>query len=106
MAGYWQLMLMVLLGGINYENLYVISVLVALTTDSGKILAKLHAVQPKGELQLLSGIKIAHLALKHRLGKNHKTRIVMFVGSPINVEEKELVKVAKKLNNNRAAKVQ
>ena len=82
---------------------YIFSVLVTLTTDSGKILAKLHAVQPKGELQLLSGIKIAHLALKHRLGKNHKTRIVMFVGSPINVEEKELVKVAKKLKKEKVS---
>lgn len=74
-----------------------LEVLVTLTTDSGKVLAKLHAVQPKGELQLLSGIKMAHLALKHRLGKNHKTRIVVFIGSPIEAEEKELVKVAKKL---------
>merc|ERR1712088_131110 len=74
-----------------------VEVLVTLTTDSGKILAKLHAMQPKGDLKLLSGIKIAHLALKHRLGKNHKTRIVMFVGSPIEAEEKELIKIAKKL---------
>jgi len=74
-----------------------LEVLVTLTTDSGKVLAKSHAVQPKGDLQLLSGIKIAHLALKHRLGKNHKTRIVVFVGSPIEAEEKELVKIAKKL---------
>jgi len=74
-----------------------LEVLVTLTTDSGKVLAKLHAVQPKGDLQLLSGIKMAHLALKHRLGKNHKTRIVVFIGSPIEAEEKELVKVAKKL---------
>ena len=78
-------------------NIITFPVLVTLTTDSGKVLAKSHAVQPKGDLQLLSGIKIAHLALKHRLGKNHKTRIVVFVGSPIEAEEKELVKIAKKL---------
>ena len=76
---------------------------VTLTTDSGKILAKLHAMQPKGELQLLSGIKIAHLALKHRLGKNHKTRIVVFVGSPIEAEEKELIKIAKKLKKEKVS---
>ena len=79
------------------NNIIIFPVLVTLTTDSGKVLAKSHAVQPKGDLQLLSGIKIAHLALKHRLGKNHKTRIVVFVGSPIEAEEKELVKIAKKL---------
>lgn len=37
------------------------------------------------------------LALKHRQGKNHKMRIVAFVGSPVTAEEKELVKLAKKL---------
>ena len=77
--------------------------MVTLTTDSGKILAKLHSVQPKGNLQFLSGIKIAHLALKHRLSKNHKTRIVIFVGSPVEVEEKELVKVAKKLKKEKVS---
>ena len=77
--------------------------MVTLTTDSGKILAKLHAMQPKGDLKLLSGIKIAHLALKHRLGKNHKTRIVMFVGSPIEAEEKELIKIAKKLKKEKVS---
>lgn len=37
------------------------------------------------------------MALKHRQGKNHKMRIVVFVGSPVASEEKELVKLAKKL---------
>lgn len=37
------------------------------------------------------------MALKHRQGKNHKMRIVAFVGSPVAAEEKELVKLAKKL---------
>jgi len=74
-----------------------LSVLVTLTTDSGKVLAKLHAVQPTGSINFIQGIKIAHLALKHRQNKNHKTRIVMFVGSPLDAEESTLVKVAKKL---------
>lgn len=37
------------------------------------------------------------LVLKHRQGKNHKMRIVVFVGSPITVDEAELVKLAKRL---------
>lgn len=45
----------------------------------------------------MNGIRVAHLALKHRLGKNHKMRIVAFVGSPIDVDDKELVKLAKRL---------
>ena len=75
-----------------------LEVLTTLTTDSGKILAKLTGVQPKGDLNLIPGIKIAHLALKHRLGKNHKMRIVAFVGSPVGVDEKDLVKLAKKVH--------
>lgn len=37
------------------------------------------------------------MALKHRQGKNHKMRIVAFIGSPIEIDEKELVKLAKRL---------
>lgn len=72
-------------------------VLVTLTTDVGRILSKLHQVQPKGIVNLLSAIRIAHLALRHRQGKNHKMRIVVFIGSPIETDEKELVKLAKRL---------
>jgi 26S proteasome regulatory subunit N10 len=74
-----------------------LNVLVTLTTDQGKLLAKLHTVQPMGTINFIQGIKIAHLALKHRQGKNHKTRIVAFVGSPLNDDEPNLVKMAKKL---------
>ncbi|KAG7177673.1 26S proteasome non-ATPase regulatory subunit 4-like [Homarus americanus] len=72
-------------------------VLATLTTDVGKILTPLHKVLPNGTINLLTGIRIAHLALKHRQSKNHKMRIVAFVGSPVEVEEKEIVKVAKRL---------
>ncbi|KAK9869353.1 hypothetical protein WA026_003110 [Henosepilachna vigintioctopunctata] len=74
-----------------------VEVLATLTSDVGRILSKLHQVQPDGDINLHTGIRIAHLALKHRQGKNHKMRIVVFVGSPVASEEKELVKLAKKL---------
>jgi len=74
-----------------------LSVLASLTTDTGKILAKLNQVEPTSDLKFISGIKIAHLCLKHRQGKNHKTRIVAFVGSPVECDEKEMIKLAKKL---------
>ncbi|RWS09570.1 26S proteasome non-ATPase regulatory subunit 4-like protein [Dinothrombium tinctorium] len=72
-------------------------VLTTLTTDVGRILAKLHQVQPNGSLNFATGIRIAHLALKHRQGKNHKMRIIVFIGSPLQMDEKELVKLAKRL---------
>ncbi|XP_017782599.1 PREDICTED: 26S proteasome non-ATPase regulatory subunit 4 [Nicrophorus vespilloides] len=74
-----------------------VEVLATLTSDVGRILSKLHQVTPDGDINLHTGIRIAHLALKHRQGKNHKMRIVAFVGSPVAAEEKELVKLAKKL---------
>eukprot|EP00092_Neocalanus_flemingeri_P015645 GFUD01016934.1.p1 GENE.GFUD01016934.1~~GFUD01016934.1.p1 ORF type:complete len:374 (+),score=142.65 GFUD01016934.1:73-1194(+) len=74
-----------------------LSVQVTLTNDAGKILAKLHQVAPHENMKFISGMKIAHLCLKHRQGKNHKTRIVAFVGSPLEDDEKEMIKLAKKL---------
>ncbi|XP_065289304.1 26S proteasome non-ATPase regulatory subunit 4-like isoform X1 [Dermacentor albipictus] len=72
-------------------------VLATLTTDVGRLLSKLHQVQPKGDINFLTAIRIAHLVLKHRQGKNHKMRIVVFVGSPIETDSKELTKLAKRL---------
>lgn len=72
-------------------------VLATLTSDVGRILSKLHQIQPNGTINFLTGIRIAHLALKHRQGKNHKMRIIIFVGSPVDAEEKELLKLAKRL---------
>ncbi|XP_062254724.1 26S proteasome non-ATPase regulatory subunit 4-like isoform X2 [Platichthys flesus] len=72
-------------------------VLTTLTPDTGRILSKLHAVQPIGNISFCTGIRVAHLALKHRQGKNHKMRIIAFVGSPVEDNEKELVKMAKRL---------
>ncbi|XP_068179939.1 26S proteasome non-ATPase regulatory subunit 4-like [Antennarius striatus] len=72
-------------------------VLTTLTPDTGRILSKLHAVQPQGSISFCTGIRVAHLALNHRQGKNHKMRIIAFVGSPVEDNEKELVKMAKRL---------
>jgi len=73
-------------------------VLTTLTTDVSKLMSKLLAVQPQGELKLMSGLRVAHLALKHRQGKNHKMRIVVFIGSPLDqVDQAELTRLAKRL---------
>ena len=66
-----------------------------LTSDIGRIFTKLHAVQPCGNLRFVSGVRVAHLALKHRQGKNHKMRIIAFVGSPVEEDEKEVRLVIK-----------
>jgi len=74
-----------------------VEVLATLTSDVGRILSKMHLVQPTGNINLVTGIRIAHLVLKHRQGKNHKMRIVVFVGSPVKADEQELTKLAKRL---------
>jgi len=72
-------------------------VLVTLTTDVGRVLSRLHQVAPEGSSKFIPGVRVAHLALKHRQGKNHKMRIIVFVGSPVEEEDKELIKLAKRL---------
>ncbi|KAL2159284.1 hypothetical protein VTH06DRAFT_2719 [Thermothelomyces fergusii] len=74
-------------------------VLATLTTDQGKILEGLHQTKKKirGNAHLSTGIQIASLALKHRQNKSQRARIIVFVCSPIEEGEKELVVLAKKM---------
>merc|ERR1712166_774886 len=78
-------------------------VLVAPTNDVGKLLACLHSIKIEGDANVLSSLRIAQLALKHRVHKNHKPRIVLFVGSPIEHTEAELVKLGGMLQKNECA---
>ena len=74
-------------------------VLSTLTADVGRISSKLNQLQPEGAVNVLTGIRIAHMVLKHREGKNHRTRIVVILGSPINFDEQvfEFGNLARKL---------
>jgi len=78
-------------------------VLVTLTNDLGKIMSSLHTVRIKGQINLLNGLQVAQLALKHRQNKNQRQRIILFVGSPIVEDERALVKLGKKLKKNNVA---
>jgi len=68
-----------------------------LTNDQGKLHSVLSRVEPGGEVKFGSAVRIAQLSLKHRMNKHHKQRIVLFICSPINDDEKDVVKIAKKL---------
>lgn len=75
-----------------------VQVLSTMTQESGRLFMKLHQLEPQGHCNFMSAIKIAHLALKHRQNRNHKMRIVIFIGSPIDdLDSAELTKIAKKL---------
>ena len=97
-------------------------VLVTLTTDFGKVLDGLHRTKIRGSTHLATGIQIAgvckayhngwllrdftltgyflQLALKHRQNKSQRQRIIVFTCSPIDEDEKSLVKLAKKMKKN------
>lgn len=79
------------------------NVLVSLTNNVGKVLAAVHEIKLSGSVSLANGLQVAQLVLKHRQNKNQKQRIVAFVGSPLEEDEKSLVKLAKKLKKNNVA---
>ncbi|KAF8554987.1 hypothetical protein OG21DRAFT_1597092 [Imleria badia] len=83
-------------------------VLVTHSKDLGQIIKGIHTATPKigGLIDIPTAINIAQLALKHRENKNLRQRIVVFVGSPLQgtgADEREMVKLAKKLKKNNVA---
>ncbi len=92
--------------------------LVTLTTDFGKLLDGMHRTKIRGTTHLATAIQIAgvclpfnptftldsdrimQLALKHRQNKSQRQRIIVFTCSPIDEDEKNLVKLARKMKKN------
>jgi len=79
-----------------------VKVLVSPTDDMGKLLASLSESTLGGEADIGAGVQVAKLALQHRKGRGAQ-RIIIFVGSPVGNEEKELTKIAKQLKKNNVA---
>lgn len=80
-----------------------VEVQVSLTSDIAKILGALHRVQIGGEPNLLVAIQVARLALRHRQNKRQEQRIVIFVGSPLTTDVKELTRLGGQLKKNKIA---
>eukprot|EP00761_Pharyngomonas_kirbyi_P011740 gb/GECH01011766.1/.p1 GENE.gb/GECH01011766.1/~~gb/GECH01011766.1/.p1 ORF type:complete len:385 (+),score=156.11 gb/GECH01011766.1/:1-1155(+) len=76
---------------------------VALSSDLGKCLSAVSSTKIEGDSNLHSSLQVAQLALKHRQNKNQKQRIIAFVGSPVETEQKKLVRLGKKLKKNNVA---
>jgi 26S proteasome regulatory subunit N10 len=72
-------------------------VLSTFTSEFGGILSGLHRTKIHGTPHLSSSIQVAALALKHRSEKSQRQRIIVFSCSPIEEDEKTLVKLAKKM---------
>jgi len=69
-----------------------------LTGEINNLLTGFATIIPEGEQNNFStSLRIAHLALKHRISKNYRQRIVIMVCSPLQETAADLVKLAKKL---------
>jgi len=78
-----------------------IEVHVSPTRDIGKIMNSIgKSIQPYGKCNFIGGMKTAQLALKKRVNKNQQQRIIVFVGSPVEDDIKELEKLGKQLKKN------
>lgn len=68
------------------------------------MISSLANVRLQGEADLITGINVAQLALKHRQNKSQRQRVVAFVGSPLSsTSAAELVKLGKKMKKNNVA---
>ncbi len=78
--------------------------LVSPTEDVGKILNALHGLPIQSNVKdVTAAVQVASLALKHRRNKNGGQRIVLFVGSPLQVDGRALAKVGRQLKKNNVA---
>ncbi|EQC40588.1 hypothetical protein SDRG_02476 [Saprolegnia diclina VS20] len=80
-----------------------VSLLASPTDNIGKLLNVMHEITPAsigGTVQFSEAIQVAQLALKHRRNKKGSARIVVFLGSPIDEDDKALVKIGKLCKKN------
>lgn len=73
--------------------------------EEGKIHHSLPNVVANGATDLVSGLSVAGLALKHRQDKNQRQRAVVLLGSPLpsTLSSEELVRLGKRLKKNNVA---
>jgi 26S proteasome regulatory subunit N10 len=76
-----------------------VDVCAPLTQDPGKVIAAFHKVKISGESNFVNSIRVAQLVLRHRqkTGKTQEQRIILFVGSPVTADIKELEDLGRQL---------
>ncbi|SBT30497.1 26S proteasome regulatory subunit RPN10, putative (RPN10) [Plasmodium ovale wallikeri] len=77
-----------------------VKIKVSLTNDIGQLLSCIHDIKLDGTCDIVRSLLIAQLALKHRVDKNLDQKIILFVGSPFEVNEKQLINTGKVLKKN------
>jgi len=74
-----------------------VDVLCSLTNDESILLNSIKNTNISGECDIITALNIGYLCLKHRMNKNQKQRIILFVGSPIKSKPEEFITLGKKL---------
>jgi len=74
-----------------------VEMVATLTNDESRLLNAMYNIPLSGECDITSALSIAILCLKHRINKNQKQRIILFVGSPVTTKAENLVQIGKKL---------
>ena len=74
-----------------------VEMIATLTNDESRLYDSVSKVHLNGECDITSSLNIAILCLKHRINKNQKQRIILFVGSPVQAPKENLVQIGKKL---------
>ena len=69
----------------------------SLTNDESTLLGAMSNIPINGECDIFSALSISILCLKHRINKNQKQRIILFVGSPVKEKKETLISIGKKL---------
>ncbi|WFD35524.1 proteasome regulatory particle base subunit rpn10 [Malassezia cuniculi] len=76
------------------------TVLTTPSQDLGKIISGIHSSKLHGSIDMVAGLNVAQLALKHRMNKNQRQRIIAFVASPVDSSDEELALLARRLRKN------
>ena len=74
-----------------------VEMIATLTNDESRLLGSMSGINLNGECDIISALSISILCLKHRINKNQKQRIILFVGSPIKAKPENLILIGKKL---------
>jgi len=72
-------------------------------TEIGDFLSAMASISINGYAKLFTSIKVAQLALKHRMNKTQRQRVIVFVGHPISEDIEECETLGAHLRRNNVA---
>lgn len=80
-----------------------VDVKISPSRENHKLLNSLKTLKPSGNIDILSALRISQLTLRNRTHSHQRPRIVMFIGSPINLTDDQITQAGKELKKNNIA---